>query len=376
MKKILFVTGTRADYGKLKSLMNILIKSNLFDVRIFVTGMHMLSRYGSTHLELIKDGFEKIHPFINQKSNCPMDTVLANTINGLSNYVHENSPDMIVVHGDRVEALAGALVGALNNIRVLHIEGGEVSGTIDESIRHSITKLAHIHCVANQEASNRITQLGEQSDSVFIIGSPDIDIMLSNKIPSKEEAMRRYNIPWNKWNILMYHPVTTEVDKLKDNISQVVTAMIESGQNFLVIYPNNDTGTNIILNEYLTRLKDHSRFELYPSIKFEYFLSILKHSKLLIGNSSAGIREASIYGVPAINLGNRQFGRYPISNDNGIITAEETVDDINMALKLSDHITGIRPTDFGDGKSADRFLSILKSEEVWNIPIQKRFICL
>ena len=172
MKKIVFLTGTRADYGKLKSLMKVVQNSNKFQLHIFVTGMHMLEKYGATFKEIEKDGFKNIYKYINQKSNChnQMDIALSNTIIGLSNYCDEVSPDIIVVHGDRLEALAGAIVGAFNNIKVMHIEGGEVSGTIDESIRHSITKMSHFHLVSNEEAKKRIMQLGEREESIFYLG--------------------------------------------------------------------------------------------------------------------------------------------------------------------------------------------------------------
>ena len=166
MKKVLFLTGTRADYGKLKSLMNIIEKSTSFQCSIFATGMHTLSRYGNTVNEIYKNGFQDIHTYMNQIKGDGMDIILANTIHGLSRYVHENRPDLIVVHGDRVETLAGAIVGTLNNILVAHIEGGELSGTVDELIRHSVSKLAHIHFVANAKAADRLKQLGEDSANI------------------------------------------------------------------------------------------------------------------------------------------------------------------------------------------------------------------
>ncbi|MDD1422367.1 UDP-N-acetylglucosamine 2-epimerase, partial [Dolichospermum sp. ST_sed1] len=152
-KKIIFLSGTRADFGKLKSLIKIAESNDAFEVYIFATGMHMSAKYGSTVDEIYKAGFKNIFAYIN--SDNQMDRILARTIDGLSRYVGEINPDMIVVHGDRVEALAGAIVGSLNNILVAHIEGGEVSGTIDELLRHSITKLSHIHFVSNEEAKKR-----------------------------------------------------------------------------------------------------------------------------------------------------------------------------------------------------------------------------
>ena len=169
MKKILFITGTRADYGKIKMLMKKVDKNNKFKLYIFATGMHTLSKYGSTWQEITRDGFSNIYQFVNQQNDTKMDITLSNTILGLSNYVNELKPDMIIVHGDRLEALAGAIVGAFNNIRVAHIEGGEVSGTIDESIRHSITKFSHIHLVSNEEARKRIIQLGEKRKTYLLL---------------------------------------------------------------------------------------------------------------------------------------------------------------------------------------------------------------
>lgn len=151
-KKIVFLTGTRADFGKIKSLIRITQESKKYEVHIFATGMHMNSKYGATVDEIVKSGFENIYKFINHDTIENMDRTLAKTIEGFSLYVGEIKPELIVVHGDRVEALAGAIVGSLNNILVTHIEGGEISGTIDELIRHAVSKMSHIHLVANDEA--------------------------------------------------------------------------------------------------------------------------------------------------------------------------------------------------------------------------------
>lgn len=144
---------------------------------IAVTGMHLQKEYGYTLIEIERCGFENIHTFSNHTHETTMDLTLAKTIEGLSAYVKECQPDLIIVHGDRVETLAGAIVGSLNNILVAHIEGGEISGTVDELIRHSVSKLCHIHFVSNEQAAKRLIQMGELSSSIFTIGSPDVDIM-------------------------------------------------------------------------------------------------------------------------------------------------------------------------------------------------------
>ncbi|WGK60367.1 UDP-N-acetylglucosamine 2-epimerase [Halopseudomonas sp. SMJS2] len=210
-RKILFVTGTRADFGKLKPLINKVKDSSLFDYKLFVTGMHLLSKYGHTATEIYKSGFDEAFLYMNQVDGEDMEIVLANTISGLSRYLHENKFDLIVVHGDRVEALAGATVGALRNIPVAHIEGGELSGTVDELMRHAISKMSHFHFVASDIAKRRLIQLGESGSSIHVIGSPDVDIMLSSSLPSISAARNRYNIRFEKFALAMLHPVTTEL---------------------------------------------------------------------------------------------------------------------------------------------------------------------
>ena len=166
-KNIVFVTGTRADYGKLKTVIKACNDEPSFNVKIFATGMHMLSKYGETIEEIRKDFSDKVYPFINQGVEEHMEITLSNTINGLSRYLDEYTTDLVVVHGDRIEALAGAIVGGIKNILVAHLEGGESSGTIDESIRHAITKLSHIHLPASIDAANRIEKMGESPKSIF-----------------------------------------------------------------------------------------------------------------------------------------------------------------------------------------------------------------
>ena len=190
-KKIVFLTGTRADFGKLKPLIDKVSNSQMFESFIFATGMHTLSKYGSTYNEIEKYDYHNIFVFMNQTHTTDADIILANTITGFSNFVKEISPDLIIIHGDRIEALAGAIVDSFNNILVAHVEGGELSGTIDESIRHTITKLSHLHFVANADAKRLILQLGESKNNIFVIGSPDIDIMKSNKLPSITELNTR-----------------------------------------------------------------------------------------------------------------------------------------------------------------------------------------
>ncbi|MCF6182658.1 UDP-N-acetylglucosamine 2-epimerase [Lutibacter sp.] len=370
MKKIVFLTGTRADFGKIKSLLQILQNNEAFEAHIFVTGMHLQKQYGYTLIEVEKAGFKNISTFENFTHETTMDLTLAKTIEGFSAYIKKLKPDLIVVHGDRVEALAGAIVGSLNNILVAHIEGGEISGTIDELIRHSVSKLSHIHFVSNTEAKKRLLQMGELSNSIFEIGSPDVDIMFSNDLPAITEVKEYYDITFNHYAIAMFHPVTTEFEQIKEYANNFVSALIESNKNYVVIYPNNDLGSSIILDAY-QKIKIHKNFRVLPSLRFEYFLTLLKNTDFIIGNSSAGVREAPYYGIPTINIGTRQQNRVL---NKIILNGNYSKKDILEQIKSVESVPslGIK-SDFGGGNSAQKFIEILKKNTFWEISQQKQF---
>ncbi len=372
MRNIMFITGTRADYGKLKPLMKSIDKAQDMEAYIFVSGMHLVEAYGRTYREVIKDHYKNTYIAYGLMNSGNMSYDLGDAICQLTGYVQNINPDMIVVHGDRIDALAGAVVGALNNIRVAHIEGGELSGTIDESIRHAISKLAHIHFVCNEEAKKRLMQLGEAESRIYVIGSPDIDIMLSGSLPTLEMARERYEIPFEHYGILMYHPVTTEYEVIGKKIEEVISAVKESGKNYLIIYPNNDLGSEIILNAY-RQLEDKNRYRIFTSIRFEYFLTLLKHADFMMGNSSAGVRETCVYGIPAIDVGSRQRGRYDCGVNQNIQHTTEQKQEILRAIQQVD-LYRKKATFFGDGNSTKRFLEIISKEQVWNQKIQKVFV--
>ena len=370
MKKIIFLTGTRADFSKIKSLISILDVHPNFEVFVFVTGMHMQIEYGYTLLEIERCEFKNIYTFENHTDEATMDLTLAKTIEGLSSYSKKINPDLIVVHGDRVETLAGAIVGSLNNILVAHIEGGELSGTVDELIRHSVSKLSHIHFVSNEEAAKRLLQMGEVASSVFTIGSPDIDIMFSNTLPSLEVAKKYYQIDFEKFAIVMFHPVTTEANEMKQYTDNFVNCLLDDHHNYVVVYPNNDLGSKYIISAF-EQLKKNNRFRVIPSLRFEYFLTLLKNAQFIIGNSSAGIREAPYYGLPIINIGTRQQNRAVHAD---IINVNYSVESISSALRtIDEHQTGDTVADFGKGDSTQLFLECLNNEKLWAINHQKQF---
>jgi len=370
MKKILFLTGTRADFGKIKSLISILDNHQEFETFVFVTGMHMQKEYGYTLIEIERCNFKNVHAFENHTHETTMDLTLAKTIEGFSSYCKKINPDLIVIHGDRVETLAGAIVGSLNNILVAHIEGGELSGTVDELIRHSVTKLSHIHFVSNHEAAKRLTQMGEMKSSIFTIGSPDIDIMSSDDLPTLEIVKNYYQINFDQYAIVMFHPVTTEAKQMKQYADDFVESLLGFDENFVVIFPNNDFGSKNILEAY-HKIAENKRFRIFPSLRFEYFLVLLKNAKFIIGNSSAGIREAPYYGITVINIGTRQQNRTLNTNIINVDYQKENID--NALQSVGSNKIKIVVNDFGDGNSTELFLSSLLTSDIWKINQQKQF---
>lgn len=367
-KFVLFVTGTRADFGKLEPLA-IAARDSGFRVGFFVTGMHMMARYGSTKIEVHRVPDVEVFDFVNQREGDPQDLVLSKTILGFSDFLHEHQPDLVVVHGDRVEALSCALVCATNYVRCAHIEGGEVSGTIDEIFRHCNTKLASSHFVSSDTAKKRVMALGEASDSVFTIGSPELDTHSAASGVDIAEVRKHYDIPFDEFGVAIFHPVTSETDTIGAQASALFNALQDSDKNFVVIAPNNDPGSREIF-AVLDKLPK-SRFRLIPSMRFAYFSELLKNANVMVGNSSAGVREAPFLGVPSLDVGTRQNNRSSAES----ITSVSAFDTDKIAAFLSG-AWAIRhdvSEGFGVGNSAERFVAVLQEPAFWNTPLQKKF---
>ena len=370
VKHILFVTATRAEFGKIKNTIFYLNKSRKYKVTIIVTGMHMMGKYGSTYLE-VKNFFpkNKIIYFKNQTENQSQDIALSNTIKKISPILKNINPDLIIIHGDRVEALAVAISGSFNNFLIAHIEGGEVSGTIDEHIRHSVSKLSHLHFVSNKDAKKRLLQLGELNKTIFITGSPETDIMRLKNLPSLKDVKKRYDIIFKEYAILLYHPVTSETNKkIQNDLNCLLQVLKKSNRNYLLIYPNNDPGSKTIISNYKLKFRKLKNVKIFRSIRFEYFLTLLKNSFCIIGNSSSGVREAPFYGVPTIDLGNRQKNR---TSNKSIYNLKFNLSKILRVLKKIENKRFKKSKIYGEGYSAKKIVRILNSKNIWKTSIQK-----
>lgn len=367
-KKLLFVTGTRADFGKLEPLAQAAQHAR-FHISFFITGMHMMKRYGETRLEVKRFAGAEFFEFVNQREGDALDFILSKTILGFSDFVHEHRPDLVIIHGDRVEALAASIVCAMRYIPSAHIEGGEVSGTIDESIRHCNTKLCATHFVSSEAARQRVLALGEAPDRVYNIGSPELDTHARPSGVTIEEVKARYAIPFDDYGIVIFHPVTSEVDSIGAQAKSLFGCLEASGKNFVVIAPNNDPGTDEIFSVIEALPKE--RFRLIPSMRFNYFSELMKNAAVMIGNSSAGVREAPFLGVPSLDVGTRQTNR---AEAKSILNASSVeLQAITNFLNLN---WGTRyPSDsiFGKGSASSQFLAALQQHAYWQHSHQKLF---
>lgn len=367
-KSILFVTGTRADFGKIEPLALEALNAG-FNVSFFITGMHMMERYGETRYEVKRIKNANFYEFVNQKVGDGLDLILAKTISGFSDFIHERKPDLVVIHGDRIEALAASITCSIANIPSVHIEGGELSGTIDESLRHCNTKLCTTHFVSSKSARDRVLTLGESERRVFLIGSPELDTHGRDSGVTIDEVKDYYDVPFDQYGIIVFHSVTTETDEIKLQSESLFQTCVASDKQFVVIAPNNDPGSQDIF-EQIDKLPAE-RFKVIPSMRFSYFSELMKNSSIMIGNSSAGVREMPFLGIPSIDIGTRQSNRssYPsISHCNASDTKRlTTLISMLWGRKFN------KSDEFGSGNAAVCFVQELLKETFWQLPVQKYF---
>ncbi len=367
-RHLLFLTGTRADFGKLEPLA-VAARNAGHLVTFFVTGMHLMDRYGLTANEVRRVPGVQVQEYANQAEGDPQDLILARTVTGFSDFARQIRPDLIVLHGDRIEALAGALVAATNYIRSAHVEGGEVSGTIDEVFRHCNTKLCTHHFVSSLAAGRRVRALGEPEATIHVIGSPELDFHARPSGVTLDEVRARYAIPFADFGIATFHPVTSEQDTIGRQAEQLFAALAESGRCFVTIAPNNDPGSRAIFQTLEALPKE--RFRLLPSMRFAHFSELMKNAACMVGNSSAGVREAPFLGLPSLDIGSRQTNR----SDAPSVIACEAGDRAAILTFLATHWgrQAASHDGFGQGSAAERFVALLGRPDFWAVSLQKSF---
>ncbi len=377
--KICCVTGTRADYPRVKSVLREIQKNKNFSLQIIATGSHLLKSHGYSYKEILDDGFKidkKVVMYENE-FNSPVGMTLATAkcMNGIAKALNELKPDIMLITVDRVETLAAASAASLMNYPIAHIQGGEVTGTIDESIRHAVTKMSHIHFPATKDAYERILYMGEPKENIFLVGCPYIDIISKLKPTKKKDLTSKYQINFDKPVIIFtQHPVTTEFGQSKKQIEITVKALerFQDKVNIVNFYSNPDAG-----GEEITKFLNSRSFLNIPNMDSHDFLSLMHHASLMIGNSSAGIREAPSFKLPVINIGTRQNGRLRGDNvidvDHDINKISEAIDYALNDQKFFERVKkAINP--YGNGDAAKKIVSEIKKIKINENLIKKVFI--
>jgi len=315
MRKIAVLTGSRGDYSVYSSVLDAIDKRKDLKYELIVTGMHLSSSFGRTIDELIKDRRKVGAKVPMLKYADTLSGMVKNTgvcLIGVTEAIQKIRPDAILVLGDRGEQLAAAVAGAHMNIPVAHLHGGEVSGTIDESIRHAITKFAHIHLAATKKSRERIIKLGEKKENVFLVGAPGVDsVKKKGRIPRSEVAAYFGFKPEFPIVLAVQHPVTTEFKTAAENMRVFAEALIELNEQTVCIYSNSDAGYAKMMKALELRLERDPRHKIkvYKSLPHDIYLSLLKHADVMVGNSSSGIIEAPSCKTPYVLVGTRQDGR-------------------------------------------------------------------
>lgn len=378
-RKITCITGTRADYPRVRSVLREIQKRKELELSLIVTGSHLLDDYGYSAQEIIDDGFDiskKVEMFIGDfDSPLGMTEASARCTAGVAKALDELNPDLVLITVDRVETLASTTAASLMNFPIAHIQGGEVTGTIDESIRHAVTKLSHIHFPATDDAAQRIILMGENKDLVFNTGCPYIDEIQQATIKSKKELSMQYGFDDSK-DIIIFtqHSVTTEFEESSAQVEKTIDALKDfSDKQVICFFSNTDAGGK----EIIKKITDQKNFIIIPNMLSTDFLSLMSHSCLMIGNSSSGIREAPSFKLPVINIGTRQNGRLRASN---VIDVDHDVSQIKDALKKVFNDSEFRDSlkdlknPYGDGTAAKKIVDVLSNIEINQKLIQKE-IC-
>ena len=375
-KKILFVTERRADYSKLYPVLKQIEKSKKFDYYLVVTGSHLLKKHGQTINEIKKDGIKiykkfKMFEEKDDNSSATMTEGFGKAITNLTKIIKTLKPDLIFSGFDIGANFAAAIIGAHMNIHVAHLEGGEITGTIDESIRHSISKFSHIHFTSNNEAARRLEKMGEIPKNIFTVGNPSLDIIKSIKIISKKELEKEFCIDLTKpLLLLVQHTVTSEINKIDKYFLETINAINETNYQCIVILGNSDAGS-----QKIKTIIKNSNILNYENLPFQKYISLLKYSSAIVGNSSSGIMEAPFLHIPSINIGTRQEGR---SNTTSIINVKYNKKAIKKAIKKAvedkKFIKSIKKqkNQHGNGNSSKKIIQILEKINFEKIPIQKK----
>lgn len=368
-RKITYITGTRADFGVMSSVLKAIDSSSKLELTVYATGMHLMPIFGSTieHVEKMYPNVKKINTVFKEDTPQGMTQFIADFIPEFLSQLNKDKTDLVLVLGDRVEMMSASLVAAYLGLPIAHVHGGDKTTTVDEIARHAITKLSHLHFAATKDSAERIQKLGEEGWRIHAVGAPSLDNILNDKLPTKEEVYSFLNLSLDKKFILvLQHSVANSEDQAQNQIRETINAIKTFDMPVVMVYPNADPGGQQIIRE-IEKEKGNPKFFLFPSIEYRMFLGIEKEAAVWIGNSSAGIIESASFKTPVVNVGDRQKGRPQSGN---VIDVEYKKEEIEKAIRKSLYDEEYRQkiskvvNVWGDGKASERVVKVLESLEI------------
>jgi GDP/UDP-N,N'-diacetylbacillosamine 2-epimerase (hydrolysing) len=379
-RKICVITGTRAEYGLLSLLMQGIKDDDQLSLQIIATGMHLSPEFGLTYSEIENDGFQinrKVEMLTSSDSPVGITKSIGLGLLGFADALNELNPDLIVVLGDRFEIFAAVSAALVARIPVAHLHGGETTeGAFDDAFRHSITKMSHFHFVAAKEYQQRVIQLGEQPETVFLAGSLGVDNIKRLSLLNREELQDSLGIKFAKKNLLItYHPVTLEKSSATTQMAELLEALAELNDTQLIFtLPNADTdGRNLIkmVQQFVTQ---HSNAHVYTSLGQLRYLSCLALVDGVIGNSSSGLTEAPSFNNGTVNIGDRQRGRIQATSVINCLPTKQSINEALKRLYSTDFRKGLLNVrnPYGEGGASDKIIKIIKELDLTNI-VKKKF---
>ncbi len=370
MRKICVVVTARPSYSRIKTALDAIKNHTRLELQLVVGASALLDKYGGAVNYIEKDGFEisgRIYSVIEGEDLTAMAKTTGLSLIELANVFDNLKPDIVLTIADRYETISTAIASSYMNIPVAHVQGGEVTGSIDEKVRHAVTKLSNIHFVSNKTAAERVIKLGERPDTVFITGCPSIDlaaqVLHTSCLPF--DPLEKYGGVGadiqldNGYIVVMQHPVTTEYDLARQQITETLNAVHSTGLPTLWFWPNVDAGSDGTSNgiRAFREFRRKSNIRFFKNMGPGDFLHLLKNSRGIVGNSSVAIRECSFLGVPAVNIGTRQSGREKGRNVIDVNNNEESIKEaIDTQLK-NGHYPGEKI--YGNGNSGKKIADIL-----------------
>ena len=372
MKKILAFSSIRSDYDLMSPLYRLLDGDKDIDFRMIVSGAHLSCNFGYSVEQIRKDQFNillEVETLLNSDTTLSRIKSASILLQNSLETVAKFAPDLIIFAGDREDALIYAMIGGYLGIPTIHVFAGDhvQDGYIDNPVRHAAAKLATVHFVTMEEHKKRLICMGEDPKRVFVIGNPSLDKFVSFKPLSKGDIRQFFKIKnnFNDFALMIFHPITKEIDRADEYFENILKNLENKKINTFVSYPNVDPGNQKLL-KIIDKYSQNSNFIFYKNLDREIFMSIYKHSKFIIGNSSSGICEAASLKIPAINVGLRQTGRYADRNVIFCGTDFGSIDNsLNKALS-KDFLETLKDlsNSYGDGKSSIMAYEIIKTLDI------------